>query len=174
MCVCVCVCVGVRVGAWVHRYALSLVRARNVHRMRQDEDANAEAAAGDLDKAEALYDRAAQLAPDDPDVLYQVIVFRRTCGCIRDLLDLSCLLHSRCSIFGTFAALFSALPAEAGSVAREAPGVVCLASLYFRRSCLCVSLIALFSSHARPRVSCTCRAIDSPRPRQRVEVSPTP
>ena len=64
-------------GAWVHRYALSLVRTRNVHRMRQDEDANAEAAAGDLDKAEALYHRAAQLAPDDPDVLYQVLVLKQ-------------------------------------------------------------------------------------------------
>ena len=139
-------------GLQGYRYALSLVRTRNVHRMRQDEDANAEAAAGDLDKAEALYDRAAQLAPDDPDVLYQVLVFRRTCGCIRDLLDLSCLLHSRCSIFGTFAALFSALPAEAGSVAREAPGVVCLASLYFRRSCLCQFDCSIFVAREAPCV----------------------
>ena len=122
---CVCVCVGVRVGAWVRRYALSLVRTRNVHRMRQDEDANAEAAAGDLDKAEALYDRAAQLAPDDPDVLYQVLVFRRTCGCVRDLLDLSCLLHFRCSIFG----------APSGGRVRRARGPGCR-----------VPCIALFSA----------------------------
>ena len=126
--------------ACVHRCALSPLRTRNVHRMRQDEDGNAEAAAGDLDKAEALYHTAAQLAPDDPDVLYQVLV-SVTCAAHPSLAAPVVLVSVSLLYFRRFQ------PRLLSSHARTRGSFAFCCSIFGALACF--SFTALFSSHAR-------------------------